>query len=131
MLKWEATKIFSRLYHWNQRIKSFLMVYYIPVSVTLRSKMKGDMVASDKSFLQIQAELVQCVQCKYLCILAEIKVCKSIIFNDNNFRFFSTVSYMMGGCTYSLNDIENGMLRNNRRSMGTLYMKPFSSSDRR
>jgi len=49
----------------------------------------------------------------------------------SRYRFFSTVSYMMGGCTYSLNDIENGMLRNNRRSMGTLYMKPFSSSDRR
>lgn len=49
----------------------------------------------------------------------------------SRYRFFSTVSYMMGGCTYSLNDIENGMLRNNRRSMGTLYMKPFSSSDHR
>jgi len=49
----------------------------------------------------------------------------------SRYRFFSTVSYMMGGDTYSLNDIENGMLRNNRKSMATLYMKPFSSNDQR
>ena len=41
------------------------------------------------------------------------------------------MSYIIGGLSYSLNDMENGILRNNRRSMGTLYMRPFSSDDPR
>ena len=44
-------------------------------------------------------------------------------------RFFSTVSYKLGGLVYSLNDIENGILRSNRSSMATLYRKPFSATD--
>ena len=38
---------------------------------------------------------------------------------------------MIGGFLYSLNDIENGILRSNRQSMGTLYRKPFKSGDPR
>ena len=47
------------------------------------------------------------------------------------FRFFSSVSYVIGGLVYSLNDIENGILRSNRQSMGTLYRKPFKDEDPR
>ena len=38
---------------------------------------------------------------------------------------------MIGGFLYSLNDIENGILRSNRQSMGTLYRKPFKAGDPR
>jgi len=38
---------------------------------------------------------------------------------------------VIGGFLYSLNDIENGILRSNRQSMGTLYRKPFKSGDPR
>jgi len=52
--------------------------------------------------------------------------------NDlQRYRFFSGTSYLIGGYTLSLNDIENGILRSNRASMATLYMKPFSLSDPR
>ncbi|XP_023325564.1 uncharacterized protein LOC111699192 [Eurytemora carolleeae] len=47
------------------------------------------------------------------------------------YKFFSSVSYVIGGFLYSLNDIENGILRSNRQSMGTLYRKPFKSGDPR
>jgi len=52
--------------------------------------------------------------------------------NDfQRYKFFSGTSYLIGGYTLSLNDIENGILRSNRSSMATLYMKPFSSADPR
>eukprot|EP00095_Tigriopus_kingsejongensis_P004820 maker-scaffold769_size100554-snap-gene-0.19 protein:Tk04820 transcript:maker-scaffold769_size100554-snap-gene-0.19-mRNA-1 annotation:"PREDICTED: uncharacterized protein LOC102804375" len=47
------------------------------------------------------------------------------------YRFFSTIAYNLGGHVYSLNDIENGILRANRGSMGTLYITPFSKEDPR
>ena len=47
------------------------------------------------------------------------------------YKFFSGMSYNIGGYTLSLNDIENGVLRSNRAAMATLYMKPFSASDPR
>ncbi len=47
------------------------------------------------------------------------------------YKFFSTTAYNIGGRVFSLNDIENGILRSNRASMATLYMKPFGSSDPR
>lgn len=45
------------------------------------------------------------------------------------YKFFSTMSYNIGGFSLTLNEIENGILRSNRASMATLYMKPFSVSD--
>ncbi|XP_057314242.1 uncharacterized protein LOC130655492 isoform X2 [Hydractinia symbiolongicarpus] len=46
------------------------------------------------------------------------------------YKFFNTVSYVIGGYNYSLNDIENGILRSNRKPIGSLK-KPFSKSDPR
>jgi len=52
--------------------------------------------------------------------------------NDyQRYKFFSRTSYLIGGYTLSLNDIENGILRSNRSSMATLYMKPFAVTDPR
>ena len=45
------------------------------------------------------------------------------------YKFFSSMSYNIGGYVWTLNEIENGILRSNRASMATLYMKPLSSSD--
>ena len=47
------------------------------------------------------------------------------------YKFFSTVAYNIGGQIFTLNDIENGILRGNRASMATLYLTPFSKSDPR
>lgn len=45
-------------------------------------------------------------------------------------RFFDKTSYIIGGHTYSLNDIENGVLRANKR--GALqFFAPFGKSDPR
>ncbi|KAL4235616.1 hypothetical protein ACF0H5_004011 [Mactra antiquata] len=46
------------------------------------------------------------------------------------YKFFNTVRYVIGGEPYSLQDIENGVLRANRKGMG-MFMKPFSTSDPR
>jgi len=57
---------------------------------------------------------------------------KGVAANDfQRYRFFSRTSYVIGGYTLSLNDIENGILRANRSSMATLYMKPFGINDSR
>ena len=45
--------------------------------------------------------------------------------------FFSNVSYNIGGLVYSLNDIENGVLRGNKRPPGFHLTKPFGSGDLR
>jgi len=45
--------------------------------------------------------------------------------------FFSNVSYNIGGLTYSLSDLENGVLRGNTRPAGFHFSKPFGSADRR
>jgi len=47
------------------------------------------------------------------------------------YKFFSGTSYNIGGFVFSLNDIENGILRSNRASMATLYRKPLSQADTR
>jgi hypothetical protein len=44
------------------------------------------------------------------------------------YSFFSSTAYNIGGHKFALNDIENGILRGNRASMATLYMKPFAAS---
>lgn len=46
------------------------------------------------------------------------------------FQFFNTVSYIIGGHTYSLNEIENGVLRANRKALGA-FRKPFGKNDPR
>ena len=46
------------------------------------------------------------------------------------FQFFNTVKYIIGGYEYSLQDIENGVLRANRKGVGMLT-RPFSKSDPR
>ena len=44
------------------------------------------------------------------------------------YSFFSTTAYNIGGYKFTLNDIENGILRGNRASMATLYMRPFAAT---
>lgn len=46
------------------------------------------------------------------------------------FQFFNYVSYVIGGELFTLQDIENGVLRGNRRGIAQLW-KPFSESDPR
>ena len=46
------------------------------------------------------------------------------------FQFFNVVSYVIGGHVFSLNEIENGILRSNRKPIGSLR-KPFSRNDPR
>ncbi|XP_077981062.1 uncharacterized protein LOC144436208 [Glandiceps talaboti] len=46
------------------------------------------------------------------------------------YKFFNNVSYVIGGQVYCLQDIENGVLRSNRRGLGMLS-KPFGSKDPR
>jgi len=46
------------------------------------------------------------------------------------YKFFNTVSYTIGGYSFALNEIENGVLRSNRKAIGAVT-KPFSKSDPR
>uniref|UniRef100_A0A3Q3IP55 Uncharacterized protein n=1 Tax=Monopterus albus TaxID=43700 RepID=A0A3Q3IP55_MONAL len=46
------------------------------------------------------------------------------------YRFFNYVSYLIGGEVFTLQDIENGVLRGNRRGVAQLR-KPFSKTDPR
>ena len=45
-------------------------------------------------------------------------------------QFFYRVSYIIGGRVFSLNDIESGVLRSNRKPIGAIK-RPFSSQDPR
>lgn len=45
-------------------------------------------------------------------------------------QFFNYVSYLIGGEVFTLQDIENGVLRGNRKGMAQI-LKPFSKSDPR
>ncbi len=45
-------------------------------------------------------------------------------------QFFNSVSYIIGGRVFSLNDIESGILRSNRKPVG-VFKKPFSRQDPR
>eukprot|EP00946_MAST-07B_sp_MAST-7B-sp1_P001926 g1926.t1 len=45
--------------------------------------------------------------------------------------FFNNVSYNIGGLVYSLNEIENGVLRGNKRPPGFHISKPFGNGDPR
>ncbi|KAG7241674.1 hypothetical protein INR49_025139 [Caranx melampygus] len=49
---------------------------------------------------------------------------------DGNKTFFNYVSYLIGGEVYTLQDIENGVLRGNRKGVAQLR-KPFSKTDPR
>ncbi|KAL9968655.1 hypothetical protein ACROYT_G020770 [Oculina patagonica] len=46
------------------------------------------------------------------------------------YKFFNTICYTIGGHTFALNEIENGVLRSNRKAIGAVT-KPFSKSDPR
>ncbi|KAL8573984.1 hypothetical protein ACOMHN_029431 [Nucella lapillus] len=46
------------------------------------------------------------------------------------YKFFNTVKYLIGGFEYSLQDMENGVLRGNNKGVGMLT-KPFKSLDPR
>lgn len=46
------------------------------------------------------------------------------------YRFFNSTSYVIGGLVFSLNDIENGVLRANRRAVGA-WGRPFGRTDPR
>lgn len=45
-------------------------------------------------------------------------------------QFFNTISYVIGGHSFALNEIENGVLRSNRKAIGAVT-KPFSKNDAR
>ncbi len=45
-------------------------------------------------------------------------------------QFFNVVSYIIGGRVYTLNDIESGILRANRKPVGA-FKRPFSKDDPR
>ena len=47
-----------------------------------------------------------------------------------NLQFFYRVSYIIGGRVFSLNDIESGILRANRKPIGAIK-RPFSPDDPR
>jgi len=47
------------------------------------------------------------------------------------FQFYKDTSYVIGGQLMTLNEIENGILRSNRASAGTLFLTPFSEGDPR
>ncbi|XP_060785899.1 uncharacterized protein zgc:152951 [Neoarius graeffei] len=46
------------------------------------------------------------------------------------YRFFNFVSYLIGGEVFTLQDIENGVLRGNRKGVAQ-FLKPFSNNDPR
>ncbi|XP_071960579.1 uncharacterized protein [Antedon mediterranea] len=46
------------------------------------------------------------------------------------YKFFNTVSYIIGSHLYSLQDIENGVLRSNRKGVG-MFFRPFGKDDPR
>ncbi|XP_019618159.1 PREDICTED: uncharacterized protein LOC109465380 [Branchiostoma belcheri] len=46
------------------------------------------------------------------------------------YKFFNVVSYIVGGHIYSLQDMENGVLRGNRKGIGQLF-RPFGKDDPR
>ena len=46
-------------------------------------------------------------------------------------KLYATASYNIGGYLFSLNDIENGLLRCNRKSAVPLTRTPFSNDDER
>ncbi|XP_022089738.1 uncharacterized protein LOC110978774 isoform X2 [Acanthaster planci] len=46
------------------------------------------------------------------------------------YKFFNRTCYIIGGHIYSLQDIENGVLRGNRKGIGQ-FSRPFSKSDPR
>ena len=46
------------------------------------------------------------------------------------YKFFNYTSYTIGGYMYSLQDIENGVLRANRKGIGQ-FRRPFGSKDPR
>uniref|UniRef100_A0A3P9H7B5 Zgc:152951 n=1 Tax=Oryzias latipes TaxID=8090 RepID=A0A3P9H7B5_ORYLA len=48
----------------------------------------------------------------------------------HRYRFFNYVSYLIGGEVFTLQDIENGVLRGNRKGMAQLR-RPFSKTDPR
>ena len=48
----------------------------------------------------------------------------------SRYKFFNNAQYLIGGHSYSLQDIENGVLRSNRKGVGMLK-KPFSKNDPR
>lgn len=45
-------------------------------------------------------------------------------------QFFNYVSYLIGGEVFTLQDIENGVLRGNRKGIAQL-LRPFSKTDPR
>ena len=47
------------------------------------------------------------------------------------FKFFTTTSYMIGGQNYSLDDMEHGILRENKKSLLAYLQNPITSHDPR
>jgi len=58
---------------------------------------------------------------------------KPVLFSDTlgRLKLYAEAAYVVGGIAYSLNDIENGILRGNRKSAAPFTSLPFSPSDPR
>lgn len=69
----------------------------------------------------------------YNCLILHGLVANQLTSYDTISRltFYATTSYSIGGHILSLNDIENGLLRGNRRSPVPLSSLPFKSNDPR
>lgn len=61
---------------------------------------------------------------RYLLIIMRFPVFSCLL------QFFNYTSYIIGGHRYSLQDIENGILRSNRKAVGALSL-PFKKNDPR
>jgi len=83
------------------------------------------------SALSVDARIAFCLNCYNMMVThAFAKVGRP----ESNLKrdfFFSNISYNIGGLVFSLNDLENGILRGNKRPAGFHFSRPFSSGDPR
>ena len=82
-----------------------------------------------------------------MCVCVCVGVCVCVQWNECHFlsclvmkaryrkchthtQFFNVVSYIIGGRVFTLNDIESGVLRSNRKPVGA-FKRPFPKDDPR
>ncbi|KAG1682031.1 Glutaredoxin 1 [Nymphon striatum] len=76
----------------------------------------------------LYAEL-QCCQPASAAVERSFSMLEKLLAKDRSF-FFNYNFYIIGGNQYSLQDIENGVLRGNRKGVG-MFSKPFNLNDQR
>jgi len=72
--------------------------------------------------LDISYYISLCYTILYIFTIAKTRA-MTIILLTSTFvlQFFNNMKYIIGGELYSLQDIENGVLRANRKGVGTIY----------